>query len=766
MTPFKNLLRHPLILLFLILPFLSACGGESGMSLQSDVSVINITADETGQFQSHDFNFEILNNNSLVYIGVYSTTSAINSINYDLYSNPVPVNLYFNSPESLGVGNYTDQIYISACTDYNCNEHIAGSPKIIDVNLTVEPKLHVPYAFANFTRILGSTYPVYDIGYNIDGTNINWSATIDDESWVTIDANSGVSPSMPNISITDLSLPEGYYTTNMQLTNLDNPSNSLTIPINYAVVQPSFGATNTNINLGGFDSLTFNDSFTINVSVGTGTNAYPFTVTHAPNTWISTDINSGNISSYLTSDIAVSADRTGLSPGSHTETFNISVDVNGTILTRTVTVNLNLPAHDLLLSETGVALSSMPSREKLSHTVKVQDTYQINTTPWTAISDQNWLTVTASGLSDGDLVLTADPTGLTTDTVHYANVTLATTDASVGAIDSMRVGFWVGSSTPNAVDYVATTFKQIEADPIRPYAYAHNGGTNISIYNIHTAGLVGTINNVATALGDMVITKNGSKLFVYDETAQSVVPVNLTTLSVGTSWALASPSSFHKYLEILRVKGLEIILASNGIAYYPDTGNQVSIVAQNSTSFPLSFLSERMLASSHNGQAFCAQGVDANSSAMACYTLEYNRSNPEQVLMLYATLESTALSYISNVRDIALSPDGQYAYMAHNAPYNFTVYGLNGAPITQSLPGAAYPNNIEVMTDGRILAGISSLYGPADVRTLAADGTQLNSYYFSVDTNNTLARQLKLSGDGLRIISLTDTPNLSFVNTQ
>lgn len=68
MTSFKNLLRSRHIIFILILPFLSACDGGDGssMSLQSDVPVIHITADETGQFQSYDFNFEILNNNSII----------------------------------------------------------------------------------------------------------------------------------------------------------------------------------------------------------------------------------------------------------------------------------------------------------------------------------------------------------------------------------------------------------------------------------------------------------------------------------------------------------------------------------------------------------------------------------------------------------------------------------------------------------------------------------------------------------------------------
>ena len=53
-------------------------------------------------------------------------------------------------------------------------------------------------------------------------------------------------------------------------------------------------------------------------------------------------------------------------------------------------------------------------------------------------------------------------------------------------------------------------------DPIRPYAYVHDV-TNLDIYNVYTAGLVGHLSALGTSLGTMTISTDGSTLYVVEQ---------------------------------------------------------------------------------------------------------------------------------------------------------------------------------------------------------------------------------------------------------
>jgi hypothetical protein len=85
---------------------------------------------------------------------------------------------------------------------------------------------------------------------------------------------------------------------------------------------------------------------------------------------------------------------------------------------------------------------------------------------------------------------------------------------------------------------------------------------------------------------------------------------------------------------------------------------------------------------------------------------------------------------------------------------------LNQFP-TSTLGGDAYPNIVEVAADGRLFGGamFGSFTNNNDVWIYSAEATQLATHQIA---GLLLDRQLKVSGDGIRMITLSDAPALTF----
>ena len=166
-------------------------------------------------------------------------------------------------------------------------------------------------------------------------------------------------------------------------------------------------------------------------------------------------------------------------------------------------------------------------------------------------------------------MLTADPTGLATDNLYLDTVTITSPDASVENTEKVRVGLWVGSTTPTPTITINTPYAEVAADPIRPYAYVAGTGSAIQIYNVYTGLLVDTIPGVAAQVGAMTISHDGSTLYAVDTSNFKIVPANLDTRAVGAPW---SPTSLPLFLDYTRANGTELVLSGNGQIFNAKTG--------------------------------------------------------------------------------------------------------------------------------------------------------------------------------------------------
>ncbi|MEJ2157965.1 MAG: hypothetical protein P8X96_21760 [Desulfobacteraceae bacterium] len=656
-------------------------------------------------------------------------------------SSPFALILSINS-SSIPVG--THQTTVRVLCARSDNSVIAY--RDISVAYTVTDELTVVPQTLNFSYTNGASSVPADQSLSIGGQGFTWTASAN-QSWVNLSAASGTSPSTLIVGVDPTGLATGIHSA---LLTVSDGTTDLTVDVTLTIGAPSISVSPSAIVLGDTNGLDMSAQ-SFQFSLSTGSNVYPWSATLTTGSggpWLLTGASSGTVSSSPVS-IIVDADRSGLSAGSYAGNIQINAVVGSDVVSIDVPVTLNTSAHRLFVSDNGVAFSSMPTLSRLTHTVAVQDTYGMTTTHWNAVSNQSWLSVTNSGTTSGNLMLSADPTGLSSDTVHYATVTISSPDAGIENTETVRVGLWVGSSDPAAVFSDTVAYSEIVADAIRPYAYAHDNGTDIDIYNVFTGVVVATIPSVAAQLGPMTKSSDGSFLYALDLTNQQIVAINLDTLAVGSGWNLG-PVMTTARIAYARPKGFGVLLTSNGWAYDATNGTRQT---ENG------FLANGNVAANLDSNMMVVQRIGTSGHSFYRYTLDYSTLGPQR---LFITL-THAYSESGFARDLAISDDGLQVYSACGSPYNFRVYDGDTLALDQSLPAGAYPNNVEVGTNGLFYGGISALYGPTDIWVYDSGGAVQSSYYASGYADNIVDRQLAVSADGLSIIVLTTDPTIQFI---
>lgn len=403
--------------------------------------------------------------------------------------------------------------------------------------------------------------------------------------------------------------------------------------------------------------------------------------------------------------------------------------------------------------DNGVELTSTPSLSHLSEQVVVLGS-DGKPAPWAATADQPWLKVTAMGAAGEPVVISADITNLEPGSLRYATVTLkAPSDIDVS--DRIRVGLWISSEGVPSQKQVSITWSSLVTDPIRPYAYV-TAGANVLVYNVFSGELVDTLRAVAPALGNMAVSSDGSRLFVIDNTNFKLVPIDLDTRTVGTAWPLAHKNA--AFLAYARPRGRGLVVAGWSSFYDASSGAPVPLLSG------IGYIDNYPVAVSQDGSKLCITDIGFSPSGIGCHALGLDESSGEVTLGEFIGGDDEGNFVASNGQDVAVNADGSRVFAASGAPYFFRAYDAAGK-LAQILDGEAYPNNVEVTEQGITLAGGDVLYGPTDVWVYDADGFLLATHKLAGYANGLVARQLKASGDGLRIVALTSDPYLVFATT-
>ena len=464
----------------------------------------------------------------------------------------------------------------------------------------------------------------------------------------------------------------------------------------------------------------------------------------------------GSTQGQANGNLEIDVNTDTLAPGEYSSKISITDTDSNYDQSIEATINVNIEPRRVTAMDTGIAFTNMPTLSKLSSTVMISDNGGENI-PWAASSNAGWLSVTANGQTGSDITLTANPAGLATDTLYTADVTITSSNPKVTTPEIIKVGFWVGATDTNSTDLINLQFAEIITDPIRPYVYVHNSQSEFKIYNIHTAALVDTIAlpTVGQA-GDMAITNNGEFLYIYDKTNFKVVEVNLNSHAIGRSWATGTTVN---RITFGRVDAKPILFVNSTREIINiDTGT-LSIV--DITAFGVS--DNGNIDVSKNGEKYCKIDSGRSPYSLACYTLKYSHAKNK---LNVGYIGNVAHGSGSNGQDLALTPDGSRVYAASGSPYVFIGFNTKNMQKDQVLPANAYPNNVEIGSDGYLYGGLNNASNPEDIWIYDKNGVEQSSYLTEGYSTDIEPRQLRVSGDALRMIALMDTPSMQFITVK
>lgn len=646
---------------------------------------------------------------------------------------------------SLATGRYQGSFQIHVCADAQCTSEHSGSPDALpyDITVTDVPFQAVPNTSTATTTYFGGTPDPVQV--SVSGPSLAWTATTS-AGWLNINGGSGNGSGTFTVSFTTSALSEGTYEDVVTVRSSDGQSVVIPFSVSIQPFVPVLSAPTTMLSFGGSRGHDLGTPQTLAVSLNTGATAWPYQVTNVPS-WLSVTPATGSVSQSgaTLSFVPVSANVT---PGASAATVSIVATVDGEVVTLPITVNLNADQHRMLASEWGVGMASAPAGNMLSRTISITDNFG-GTLNWTSSVDVPWLTVTGAGdtSSANNLSLSADPTTLPTDTVSYANVTVS---ASAAGIEPaiVRVALWKSTTGIAVVTSLSQSYTRVVADAVRPYVYVHNGGTDIDVFNVHTAQKIGSIAGVGGALGQMSVSPDGQHLFALDTATPNMAVISLDTQTKTADWTLDTPVTQYTPILAIRPNGVEVVFVGNQAAY------------ANGRSLGSGVGTIKVLAATSDGkQVFAVDGAarfDVDYSSMSGGTL------------FLALTGSINIVSGGNLQDFAVDRTGTRAYSASgggtNGGYKCGSYDVASGSFISALPGGdAYPNNVEVTFDGRAICGISGWYSTYDIWVHSPTGTLLQGYKFAGYARELLPRQMVVSPDGLVVVGLTDDPRIAFV---
>jgi hypothetical protein len=572
-----------------------------------------------------------------------------------------------------------------------------------------------------------------------------WSAATD-STWLSVNPGTGTTPGQATLSVDPArgKLASGSYSAKLTLSSPYAKDGA--VPVQLNLTKATLSSSVPAVTLGGAYGRDF-PSVPLTLSLNTKGNAWPWQLAGVP-VWARFNATSGSINESGTA-LTVTPNYTAAPVGSTTVALAPQAAVNGDTVAAGVSLTINRDQQKILPSVAGVAFVQTPGWSSLTRTVTVSDNYGLGT-GWSAASDQGWLTVARSGNS---LSLQANPASLPLDAISYATVTLTPAITGVTVPETIRVALWNGSAAPAPMTRLALTYTNLVADPIRPLVYAHNGGGSIDVYNVYTAQKKATV-PLASALGDMAVAPDGGHLYAYDTANRSVNVLDLATLAKSATWALTNAVSGADRILSIRPNGVEIVLTSSG-AYRASDGKLLAAAG---------FLAPGLfgtasIAATPDGKHIYTQDTGYSPSSAGALSFDYSEMGGGTVF----SARTGGGSGGSNGGDIAVNADGSRVYTANGAPYRCEIFDAGMKPFGELPGGDAYPNNVEVDSDGRVYCGINGIYSTYDVWMHDANGALLKSFKLVGYAHGLLRRQMVVSGDARMMVALTDDPALVIV---
>ena len=333
---------------------------------------------------------------------------------------------------------------------------------------------------------------------------------------------------------------------------------------------------------------------------------------------------------------------------------------------------------------------------------------------------------------------------------------MSSADSSIVNQEVIRVGFTVGSTDPQAlIDITGVTATNVVASPVEPWVFVGSGiaASSLYVYDTNTGALLHTYSaSIHSNVSALAISGDGLTLFVLDASSSTTATIwvlDAATGTVQTSYAAAA-SFLLPTLAYARPDGHAVLMNVLG-------GTVIDLATGNSFAAGMDGPEVSVRA---DQRMVYMQDTGYSPSTISVYEMRY--SNLSGVGLIFQQVES-GTNYMeprSNGQDIALSFDGSSLYVANGAPYEFDVLDPVTLLVTRSLPGVAYPGNVETCWNGLVATGSQSEINMAgdSIWVYDAHGVQQALLYSGNDSMT--PGSLKFSGDGTRLIDASGATNL------
>jgi Viral BACON domain len=657
---------------------------------------------------------------------------------------------------ALAAGTYTSTVTVGTA---DSNSKVLSTHEVQVTYRVVEP-MAVSATPLNTSFVFGASHSTEPITVTVGAAGKSWTIT-SNQPWLPVP--SGTQQGDATLTLTldgaATSQPAGSTATaQLVLQNTQEPIDRHVLDFSAMIVPPNPIVSVTPVTLGGWTGLD-GLSGAVTVSLDTGTNAYPWTVTlDAPQSpgWVVSDISSGSISGTQNSTVTMSAGTAIGAMGNYSATANFDVLVHNQTFRTSVPVTMKWHGQRLFADQDGVAFSSFPSRpQPAARTMKIRGSRGMDGVPWTATSDQGWLSVTPSGVTGGNLTLNANPAGLSANSVHLAEVTLASSSANIERNEKIRVGLWVGNTNPANTAASVTDFPYgLVVNPVEPYAYLLSGG-NVHVYNIYSGAEIATFNIAIGNFGSLEISSDGRTLFAASLPGQ-VLALDAVTGQIRATYLVSSqfgaPSD--STMNYTRTNGYPLLFTQFGdistTIYDLETGAPLPMSRLNGGYFRRF---ESLRALSPDGRRLFTIDDHSSGSTVSEFTLAFATLGAR-------TLEvNDAASFLTfssgSTTEMCVAASGTRLYTVAVVLEEISIAEVPPRRLREiEMPTSSSANALSCNWNGRTYVGLTTFQAPQNnVLVLDAAGNDLGTFPNGPADSGVVRHQMGLSGDARRMVS-------------
>lgn len=547
------------------------------------------------------------------------------------------------------------------------------------------------------------------------------------------------------LSINDYNLALGPHSTSLKLVDrADGSETIIDVTADFSLPVLTLSEERVTLDISdGAEQATGN----LNISLSTGTRIYPIDVTlpaiFGTNTVYASD-------TPKSQDIRLTSFDT-ISEGENNFTVDVSTQVGLHTIRDSFEITVLASRHALMIPDRGVALTQFPSQRRLSAEIDILDSYQLTDTLWTATSNVDWLTVTASGTTSDKLLIEANVEGLALKTLHNAQVSVTASDNSIINSESIQVTLWIDDTDPVARTTIAGKYHNIAADPVRPYVYISDGITDsaeISVYNSHTKEYVAGLELGGThRFGDIKVSEDGRWLYSGID-GNGIAIFNLETFTLHSAWE--GNDKLADMFELAEPSGHALIVAPGGNVYDAQTGKRLTVRGDGHwTDYSSWYISDDKLAVSLFANRFCSGESGLSPYTLHCYEFSYNSYRDDVKVDLIGRAPHGTDSFLSS---LAINNDGSIVYPVGSG---LLALDVNSMDVIHTFTSDGLAAGAVLGENEQIHLSTSNYYGTTDLYIYNPDGSQR----FSGDAsgyNNNVYNEIDVSGDGYQTFVIDD----------